>query len=359
MRIHLLTSLALLTGATAIHAQTQPSAQTTSSAATIPAPNSKLDEAPTSETPVLNTISPPPAGHYIGVQGTQNPFYPIWDQAGGAAQDVGPLIMFGQHEPKAMDEMAEDLNIFGFLVKRNLEKALGEQAPEMRMGVPMLLESGGRHVHASYIEGFGALFNMRVAIPIVAPSSSTAKSEYPEAQSEWDKARAALYGGGAAAAQMEWAETSARKVEFYDAKLVDILKKQVLESLKSAGNLRHVKPDEWIVVTITGSPNAPDAIVFPTSGAGAAYNLTGTVMDSRTVQVQASGRRTIMAFRVKKSAVDAFAAKGSSAEQFAGKVEVTSYLGAEAAIRSSGGVGVGYSTGPAGGQNFFHAVPQP
>lgn len=262
-----------------------------------------------------------------------------------------------------MDEMAEDLNIFGFLVKRSLEKALGGEAPEMRMGVPMLLESGGRHVHASYIEGFGALFSLSVRTPIVAPPSAAAKSEYPDAPSEWDKARAALYGGDAAADQLEWSEASVLKAEHYDAKLVDILKKQVLESLKSAGNLRHVKPDEWIVVTITGSPNAPDVIVFPAGGAGGIHGgganntLTGAGFGSRAVQ--ASGRRTIMAFRVKKAAVDAFAAKGSSEEQFAGKVEVASYLGAEAAMRSGGGVGAVYSTGPAGGQNFYRAVPQP
>jgi hypothetical protein len=344
MRIQLLTALVLTAVPTAIHAQQSTPAAASAEAVTISAPNNIQTE-PAPEDPMAIEAGPAPA-----YQPGQN--YLI-QSLGGTAEAAGPLIMFDQQDSKAMDEMAEDLNIFGFILKRNLEKALGEQLPEMRMGVPMLLESGGRHIHASYIEGFGALLNLRVTAPVVAPPASDAKSAPPKEPTEWEKARAALYGGEAAA-QAQWSRANARTAEHYNPKVVETLKKQVIESLKSAGNLRHVKPDEWIVVTITGGPNGVDA-----QAGGAGNNGSGSI--SGLVGTRAwrhSGRPTMMTFRVKKSTVEALASKGSSDEQFAGKVEVTAYLGAEATSGTEGGAGYSVSTLPIGGSSAFGILPR-
>jgi hypothetical protein len=344
MRIHLLTALVLVAVPTASHAQDTISAPPSTALVTVaPAGGTQIESPPESPN-AIELVAP----------AQDNQSLPIFFSpgAGAAADAVGPLIVFDQQDPKALDEMAEDFNIFGFILKRNLEKALGEQMPEIKMGVPMLLESGGRHIHASYIEGFGALFNLRVAVPILAPPASEAKRENPKEPSEWDKARAALYGGETAQAQ--WSRASMRTVEHYDAKVVETLKKQVLESLKSAGNLRRIKPDEWIVVTITGSPNGPDTQVGTASADGlSSYSAGG----AGTRAWRRSGRPTVMTFRVKKSTVEALAAKSSSEEQFAGKVEVTAYLGAEAAPGAGGG-GSG-SSGAMGGSGTFGVTPQP
>jgi len=328
MRIKLLTALVLAAIPIAVHAQDAIAGQSTTAPVTVAAQSG----AQTESAPAYNTLSSETA-QMQDYQALQQVYF---EDSGAAAESVGPLIVFDQQDAKVMDELAEDLNVFGFIVKRNLEKALGEQMPEIKMGVPMLLETGGRHIHASYIEGFGALFNLRVSMPILAPPTSEAKSESPKEPTEWEKARAALYGGGASA-QAEWSQTSMRTVQHYDAKVVETLKKQVLASLKSAGNLRHVKPDEWIVVTITGSPNALDTQTGTASVAGfGSYSSSG----AGTRAWSRSGRPTVMTFRVKKSTVEALAAKGTSEEQFAGKVEVTAYLGAESARGGGGGAGV-------------------
>lgn len=256
----------------------------------------------------------------------QNGSYLGMAPAGGTAEEVGPLLVFGQHDPKALDEMAEDLNIFGFLVNQKLENSLGDQIPEIKMGVPMWLESGGHHIHASYIEGFGAIFNLRLGIPVVAPPASEAKEEAPAAPSEWEEARAALYGGGDVAMQSQWAAGAVRNAEHYDAKVVEILKKQIAASLKSADGLRHVKPEEWIVVMVTGGPNAPESQPAKSS---AARNYTANNLGLAT----SYGRPTMMTFRIKKSTV--VASRGSSEEEFANKVEVTSYLGADNSKRAA------------------------
>jgi hypothetical protein len=259
----------------------------------------------------------------------QNGSYLGMAPVGGTAEGVGPLLVFGQHDPKALDEMAEDLNIFGFLVNQKLESSLGDQIPEIKMGVPMWLESGGHHIHASYIEGFGAIFNLRLGIPVVAPPAAEAKEVAPVAPSEWEKARAALYGGGDVAIQSQWAAGAVRNTEHYDGKVVEILKKQIAASLKSADGLRHVKSEEWIVVTITGGPNEPES---PPAKSSAARNYTANNLGLTTLAAS-YGRPTMMTFRIKKATVAS--SRGDSEEEFANKVEVTSYLGADTSKRAA------------------------
>jgi hypothetical protein len=345
MRIHLLTALVLLTFPKAIYAQDNPAAEPVPQA--LVGPNGgQPDMVPLDE----------PANNFplIEYQPFGGPY-----QSGGGSEEVGPLIAFSQQKPEVMDKMWEDLNIFGFILKRNLEKSLGEQTPEVKMGVAMLLESGGHRIHASYIDGFGALFTLRIGMPVVAPPTSETKTESPKEPSEWEKARAALYGGDAVAqaqwarAQAGWSRDSFRRVEHYDAKVVEALKKQVMESLKSASNLQYVKPDEWIVVTIAGSPNGSDAQTIPAGADGLSNHSAG---GSGSRAAAGSSRSTIMTFRVKKSTVDALSAKSSSEEQFAAKVEVSSYLGAEPS-RVAGGGGR-FSRPPGGGQGMFGVSPQ-
>jgi hypothetical protein len=368
MRIYLLTASVLLTIPTGLYAQAVAAAPSAAGAVTVSAPNETQPET----VPIDQvTTAPMQEGqpYQIPDQPGQNFFsaenYQILpgryvQEPGATGESVGPLIAFTQQDTKTLDELAEDLNIFGFIVKRNLEKAVGEETPQVKLGVPMWLESGGRRIHASYIEGFGALFNLRVGVPIVEPPHSEAKSEPPKEPSEWEKARSALYGGGQQLfVQQRWAEIAASQAQHYNPRLVEILRKEVIESLRSASNLRHLKPDEWIVVTITGAPNGFEtqggatgvAGAAPAGLPGSAYNsLTGSYsvggMGSATLR---AGRPTMMTFRVKKSTVDAQGAKGTSNEQFAGKVEVTSYLGAESP-RAGGG-------GGAGGNMFGQSAP--
>jgi hypothetical protein len=343
MRIHHLTALLLLAVANAVQAQ-DPTASTqpVSTVPVSPYSNQKPTALAGPDAPIRELAGPDasigvlagpnaPMGS-LGSSTTsesQGKYNIVLRQPGTAPENAGPLILFGQPDPKALDETAEDLNVFGFIVNRNLENALGEQAPEVKLGVPILLESGGRLVEESYIEGFGALFNLRVGFPVVAPPAAAEKSETTEGPSDWEKARAALYGGNAAA-PAEFGQDPYRRTEPYNAKLVEILKKQVLESLKSAANLRHVKSDEWVVVTITGSPNTSAPQTAATVQPKGNYNAG--VQTSR-----GSGRATIMTIRVKKSAAEALSAKHGSAEQFWGKVEVNAYLGAEVPSRSAAG----------------------
>jgi len=246
----------------------------------------------------------------------------------GSSGGAGLLVSFGQLDQKKLDETSEDLAIFDVILKRDV-KRIGQDEPDYRLGVPMLLNSHDA-IHAAYIEGFGAVFNFRVPFPLIAPPATQTKSQPAPADTEWDRARRSLYGRSSGGSPEAWAEGgesgafgqiikdyqdgSKAKGAAYNAEWVDQLKKGILSALKSAGHFRHLKSSEWIVVTVTGPASKGDGA------------------DSDSAE---KGRPTMLTVRVKKSVADSVASKSISDEQFDREADVNTYFGSN---ESGGGV---------------------
>src|SRR6266581_3139139 len=162
------------------------------------------------------------------------------------------VISFKQSDEKVMDETAEDLNILSLILSQHLERA-GAESSDYKLGIPIVLKTSGHAVTASYIEGFGAIFSLKVRFPLVAPQIPGGENQNTAAQSQWDEARRALRGD-AEPVSRSWQRT--REVEPYDPRMVETLKKRALELLRNASNLRHVKDDEWVIVNFFGPPSA-------------------------------------------------------------------------------------------------------
>jgi hypothetical protein len=263
------------------------------------------------------------------------------------------VVTFKTPDQKTLDETAEDLNILSLIFSQNLERALGVEGgetEEYRLGIPMLLQTGGRLVEASYIEGFGAVFNLKVRFPLVAAAVPDKDSQSSQLDSEWEQARRALAGAPQADPRRL---NSYEKERRYSPKLVETLKKRVIELLRNAANLRHVQADEWIAVTFAGPPNvltqppkgargqgagkldeeseAPSPTLQPSANvlAGtpglASQSVPGANGEAK--HSQTADRVTVMAIRIKKRDADAFAANKMSEDQFFHAAEITSYLG--------------------------------
>jgi hypothetical protein len=181
-----------------------------------------------------------------------------WNEGGGDGEGAATVLMFKSPEQKIIDETAEDLKVMSVVFSQNLERALGAEggeAVDYKLGIPMLLRTGGRWVEPSYIEGFGAVFNLRVPFPVVPPAKASEDAKTSQMNSEWEQARRALAdGAGSGFVPGAGEEDSGR----YNPKLVEVLKKRALELLRNASNLRHVQPDEWVAVTFEGPPNGVD-----------------------------------------------------------------------------------------------------
>ncbi len=276
--------------------------------------------------------------------------YRIWSAAG---REEGPVstLFFKNAGQKTIDETAEDLRIMSLLLSQDLDRALSDGGPDYKLGIPLLLRTEGRSVEASYVEGFGAIFNVKVRFPLTPPRGADKASQPNPRASAWDRARRELAGTPETAPQGLFGSGDWSESRPYQPGLVEALKKQALETLENSSNLRHVAAGEWIVVTITGSPTAQEnqgagSTVNPAAGQAPSAGLGGPVPQTTTlgrpigaqnlIVFGSSGgppeRATVMTIRVKKEDADAVAAGKMTAEEFFKTAEVSTYLGPSATV---------------------------
>jgi hypothetical protein len=207
-----------------------------------------------------------------------------------AAADApeAPVICFQPMAQKNIDELSEDLQVLNLLLTRNLERAVSEKPVEVKLGVPMRMPMNSRSVRVSYLQDYGV--NIRVNVPFAvapAPGEKPKKKEPGAEESEWEKARRAVHGG-----EFDPSETSTDAPAYAD-ELVGALKKELLEGLRHAKNLRHVKSDEWISLTVIGGNSG-----------------------------YSPRRASILAMRIKKSAAE----KSKSIEDLEKEAQINAYM---------------------------------
>ena len=303
-------------------------------------------------------------GHGMGGGGMGARFPSPWRFGDNlAGQGAVSVTAFGNADQKVVDQIAEDLRILSYLLSRNLERAFAGNSPDYKLGIPMLVTAGGHSVEASYLEGFGVVLRIRVGFPLAPSPGAAGGPGAVQGVSEWDEARRALAGAEApegAIAGGDWEANlgyTSGEPQRYDPKLVEAFKKRTLALLKNASNLRHIKPEEWIVVSITGQPGVGRQARFLSRSVSRQEQrrVTAHVKDARASDPKAPGddttdepkttgkapeaatlvindvtdlaRATMMTIRVKKTNADAFAAGKISEEQFAKEAQMGSYFG--------------------------------
>src|SRR5439155_15306987 len=179
--------------------------------------------------------------------------------------------------------------------------------------------------------------------------------------SEWDSVKKELYGG----TDSRVAELAIGGLESkYDPEQVEALKQGLLQSLTNATNIRYLKPDDFIGITVFGRAGAvlsvkksrsktsssnsssearTDGAVLRKSNSDAlrekekvqAVELARqTAVPARTDLLRASTQGTVLTLRVKKADVEAFATGKLDLEAFEKKVEQHSYPGSGYGITS-------------------------
>ena len=244
----------------------------------------------------------------------------------GDASPSGSIIVTSAMSQEKLDQLSEDLTVLNYIFTRNFERTFGEKGTEYRLGVPITM-GGGRIVDTSYLEDFGVLIKVHVPFPVVSSGDNDKKAEpATNADSDWEKARHALFGGG----NGEGAAPATEQIAPYDEKLVSELKRQTFDALKSAANIRNLEPNQPITVAIIGGPN------FVVKGFGGA---------ARSVNAM---RPTIMTIRITKAQADA-AAKDSDANDLSKQANVVGYFDSASANGAPRGGIVTYGTSSFGG----------
>jgi hypothetical protein len=289
-------------------------------------------------------------------------------------ESVPPILVeFANADPVVSQQMEEDLSIMTHLLSQALERGLGEEAPQSKMGVRLLYTGSGRSVRAMYLGGFGALFMIKVNMPLMAaPAPNSDKSSAKATDSEWDKARREVLGLDKKE-ELLWMGTANSDVPF-DSEQVDALKQTLVGALKNASNIHGLKPDEYVSIVVFGHPMAPMAVSFnlnaaparaagesgaqareadeasqssqdqlvettpaPTTRSGkSSHKSTGSKSSTARavagtsnmlVVNSAAQKGTVLSMRVKKADIDAYSGGKLNLEEFAKKISMATYGG--------------------------------
>lgn len=247
---------------------------------------------------------------------------------------VRPVVVTSQPlEAKELATVEEDLGIMARLLEKEIEQATGGPSTPNALGIPLFTRPDGRGPSVQLLEGYGAVFTFQVRLPLLPPPARTAekKPERP-ADSPWERTRRELFGppgGGAREGDFgaRDGEGWSRRAETasYDPKRIEALKQTLLESLKHAANIRHLKPDDYVTIVVQGSGGGtgPEFMMETRTMTSTSVNGGPTRVESSVNREggdhQRAGQLTV---RVKKSAAADFAAGKLTVEEFGRKALV-------------------------------------
>ncbi len=296
-------------------------------------------------------------------------------QSRGRGTGYGRAIRSGGRKALIIPARAVEANELAQTVEdmRVMSHILDERFKETRRVQGMFTDLGSffgrdnRSTEATYLQGFGVLFLMEVNFAFSPPPRKQTQqpAETAEASdSTWEKARQRVLTPGAA--PRAGGEESARD---RDKQMVEELKRELVEALRHASNIRNVDSAEWVILTViggqrqfgtsfgggmgmgggmsefgspprsSGSPGAGGGMGGGYGGGGGGYavggygsvggmmsgGMGGMYGGMSTYGAATSSASTVLTIRAKKADVDEFAKGQSDLEQFQQHVQIFTY----------------------------------
>jgi hypothetical protein len=241
--------------------------------------------------------------------------------------------------PREQGNLQEDLTVMGHILDKSLnEKFADDQSGRMAMGINVAYAPDEVPTRSLYLDGYGALFFLRVNFPLLAPASEkNVEKEKAPTDSSWEEARQEVYG--------QPVGRNSDSPREYDAAKVSALQKALLEALKDASNIRNVKSDESITICVIGAPI--DAFMqklsrsgpgVPAGGGGSTGGMSGGGGFGAVSGLSAQGfwytpggrddapdNKTTLTIRVKKSDCEALAKGKLTVDEFRNRAVIKTY----------------------------------
>lgn len=147
-----------------------------------------------------------------------------------------------------------DMHIMSHILDQILKK------PQMIGGVFTVMDDffgrDSRVTEVIYLEGYGAIFFMEVSLLLTGSSESPETKDQKQASEHtdaiWKRAELELYSPRDMRNNRE-----NRSEQTYDVEKVEVLKKDLIEGLKHAANIRSLKSDDVVILTVIGRSGEP------------------------------------------------------------------------------------------------------
>jgi len=246
--------------------------------------------------------------------------------------DSGGILVIPTAEIKPQDvvTLIEDMNVMCRIFDKKLadSQLIPGQFLSSSMRLSMALSQGGRSIEAMYIQGYGALFFTKIDFPLSPPPRAQEEKQTKEEVVDpvWEQMKREMYTPRDAAGR----STDDRPEEKYDPEKVKELKETLIKTLKHATNIRGLKPDESVILSVTGSAVSTNVVIQAISGTNNFIvfdkdeNITRVYKDGLPDELAYSSP-TVLVIRAKKSDIDAFANGTLSFDQFSQKTQLISY----------------------------------
>jgi hypothetical protein len=287
--------------------------------------------------------------------------------------DRGKVLVIPTTEvkPEEFEATRSDCQVMLYILEKELQK------PRLIQGVFFdfgdFFDRDGQALQAVYVQDYGAFFFTEVDFPLVFPAEAQeppVETTKEQVDPIWQRAQQEMFSSQDPAAGGPFPGRQERGPE-----TLEELKKDLTRLLKHACNIRNLKADEWVILTVIGAGGwigeggmmGPSGATMGTrsksagggmygtggyggygrggyggygggysgyggsggaggmagygSMGGASFDYGGMTGFARTE----AGTRTILTMRVKKSDVDAFAKGELDFEHFQQKVKILTY----------------------------------
>lgn len=174
------------------------------------------------------------------------------------------VIPIAEITPDEMEEIEKDMNIMCHLLHKELRPSYDSVSRRRsRYGysydtwdLATVLGVESQNTEGIYLEGFGALFLIKVNFPLSAPPETTSEQREPKEaiDSAWEQAKQDLYQSGETTKK-----TESVSPDQYDTYKVEYLKEKLFTALKYAANIKKLGPEDTVVVTVKGRRTAENA----------------------------------------------------------------------------------------------------
>ena len=232
------------------------------------------------------------------------------------------VIPTAEIKPQDLVTMMEDMTVMCRIFDKRLEQSnlvSGRFTTGSRIILPMPFSYDSRSTGAMYIQGYGALFLTKVDFLLSPPPEVPEEKETEEEDTDplWTQMRQEIYAPEEANRRRR---TGGRPEEKYDTEKVEELKETLIKTLKHAANIRNLKPEDSVILTVIGKAGQPAA-----SAIGRFYgeDYSRYIVSTRAGTDFSSP--TVLTIRAKKSDIDAFAEGKLSFDQFTEKTQLFSY----------------------------------
>jgi len=183
---------------------------------------------------------------------------------------------------------------------------------------------GCRGTEGIYLDGYGALFLIKVDFPL-APVPEAVEEEIEEEPADlvWEQTRQEIFEPMDVRRKSDYFRREEERE--YDAEKVEELKDKLIKALKHAANIQNLKPNEWIILTVVGeTEQTGEVIVSRIYTVIKGDDITADVPLPLPIETVFSSPG-VLTIRVKKSDAEAFSKDELDFDKFSKRVQIFTY----------------------------------